>query len=104
MAKDRKNSYQGRQSQPQKSKYPLFFILGGAAILIITAIFAFQKPPAPYTPEVTGGPSLRADKEALDFGDVKLGKTVTASFELKNIGDQPLSFSNAPYVELIEGC
>jgi len=104
MAINRKGSFKGRQNQPKNTKYPLFFVLGGAAILIITVFFAFQKPPVPFTPEVTGGPSLKADKEELNFGDVKLGKTVTASFELKNIGDQTLKFSKAPYIEVIEGC
>ena len=104
MAKTKRGVNEGRQNQPPKSKYPLFFILGGAAILIITAIFAFQKTPAPFTPEVTGGPSLKADKVDVNLGDIKLGKTVQVSFELSNIGDQPLKFSKDPYIEVIEGC
>ena len=104
MAKTGKNSRQRSRNQGNASRFPLFLVLGGAAILIITAILAFQPKPEPYTPEVTGKPSLQVDQEQIDFGDVKLGKTVTASFKLKNVGDQPLRFSEAPYIEVREGC
>ena len=78
--------------------------LAGAAILLIAAFFAFQKKPTSFTPEVTGSPSLKADKEKVDLGDVKLGQTVEVSFEIINVGDQPLIFSKAPYIEVKEGC
>ena len=78
--------------------------LAGAAILIMAAFFAFSKKPASFTPEVTGGPSLKVDKEKVDLGDVKLGQTVQVSFEISNVGDQPLKFSKAPYIEVKEGC
>ena len=57
-----------------------------------------------YVPAVAGQPSLVADREEIDFGDVKLGKTVTASFVLTNVGDETLRFTEIPYVELKEGC
>ena len=78
--------------------------LAGAAILIVVVVFAFQKKPTSFTPEVTGGPSLKADKEKVDLGDVKLGQTVEVSFEIRNVGDQSLKFSKAPYIEVKEGC
>jgi hypothetical protein len=78
--------------------------LAGAAILIIAAFFVFQKKPAAFAPEVTGGPSLKADKQMVDLGDVKLGQTVQVSFEISNVGDQPLKLSETPYVEVKEGC
>ena len=104
MAKTRKNSPQRHRSRGNSNKLPLYLVLGGAVILIITAFFALQPKPEPYTPEVTGKPSLQVDQEQIDFGDIKLGKTVTASFKLKNVGDQPLRFSEAPYIEVREGC
>ena len=33
-----------------------------------------------------------------------LGKTVQVDFKLTNVGDQPLTFTEAPYVEVVEGC
>lgn len=104
MAKARRSTSKGRQSLSESSKLPLFFVLGGAVILIIAAFFAFQKNPTSFSAEVSSGPSLKADKEKVDLGDVKLGNTVQVSFELKNSGDQPLQFSKAPYIEVVEGC
>jgi hypothetical protein len=104
MAKARRSTSTGRQSQGKSSKLPLFLVLGGAVFLIIAAFFAFQKKPTPLTPEVTGQPSLKADKESVDLGEVKLGNTVQVSFELKNAGNQPIQFSKAPYIEVKEGC
>ncbi|PKO16633.1 MAG: hypothetical protein CVU39_07360 [Chloroflexi bacterium HGW-Chloroflexi-10] len=88
----------------KRNQLPLFLALGGIAVLLIAAFFAFQKKATPYTPEVSGTPSLKVDKERVDLGEVKLGQTVQVSFGLKNVGDQPLKFSDVPYVEVKEGC
>ena len=56
------------------------------------------------TPEATGGAKLKADQEMIDLGDIKLGNTTQASFALSNAGDQPLQITEAPYIEVVEGC
>ena len=56
------------------------------------------------TPEVTGAPKLKADREKIDLGDVKLGSTVQTAFELTNVGDQALKITGEPFVEVVEGC
>jgi hypothetical protein len=104
MAKTRRNVPKGHRDQKKSNRLPLYFILGGIAVLIIAAFFAFPKKSSSFTPEVTGKPNLVADKEAVDLGDVKLGQTVNVSFELKNTGDRAVEFSKAPYIELKEGC
>ena len=80
----------------------------GSLVLIAVAAFAFwinrSGSTASFTPEVTGAPKLKADKNQVDLGDVKLGRTVAVSFEITNTGDQPLRFSEGPYVEVVEGC
>ena len=93
-----------RRGQRKPNKWPLIIALVGSAILIIAAFVALQKKPTTFTPEVTGGPSLKTDKGKVDLGDVKLGQTVQVSFEIKNVGDQPLKFAEAPYIEVKEGC
>lgn len=101
----KKKAYSSKRGKPQrKSKLPLFLTIGGVVALIITAFFAFQKKSTPYTPEVTGGPSIKVDKEEVDLGDVKLGNPVKVSFKITNVGDKPLRFEEAPYVEVREGC
>jgi hypothetical protein len=106
MTKARRNvpNSKHQHTQENNKKLPLFLLLGGAVILLIAALFAFQKKPAAYTPEVSGGPSLKVDKELLDLGDQKLGSTTQASFTLTNIGNQPLQFTEVPYIEVKEGC
>ena len=73
----------------------------GAAFLILRGN---QNPQTLAAIEVQGTPSLKVDKEQVDLGDVTLGQTVKVSFHLTNVGDQPLRFSEQPYVEVVEGC
>jgi hypothetical protein len=47
---------------------------------------------------------LKADKEKVDLGQVKLGQNVKVAFVLTNVGDKPLRFTEAPYIEVKEGC
>ncbi|HEY3341235.1 MAG TPA: hypothetical protein VGK81_04415 [Anaerolineae bacterium] len=56
------------------------------------------------TPEVTGAPKLKVDREVIDLGDIKLGNTTQATFVLTNISDQPLKITDPPYIEVLEGC
>ena len=57
-----------------------------------------------FTPEVTGAPKLKVDKESVNLGDRKVGQLVSTSFEITNVGDQPLRFTEAPYIEVAAGC
>ena len=80
-------------------------IFGGVLFLILIVFFALQnKPSTSFTPDVSGAPSLKVDKELIDFGDVKLGTEVKASFQITNVGDQPLRFTEEPYITLLDGC
>jgi hypothetical protein len=85
----------------------LFIILGGI-LLVAAALFVLWKvdQPAHVTlpVEAHGQPSLKVDQDRLDFGDVKLGKTVTASFTLSNVGDKTLRITGQPYIDVLEGC
>jgi hypothetical protein len=92
----------------QKQKAPLWLwglIAAGVALIAFVVIQAFSSNSTPaVAPLVTGGPALQVDQEQLDFGDVKLGQTVEAKFVVSNVGDQPLRFTQKPYVEVAEGC
>jgi len=76
--------------------------------LILSGLFAWALwPPAKNTsfkPEVTGAAALKPDQEKINLGEVHLGNTVSASFQLTNVGDQPLHFAKAPYIQVVEGC
>ncbi len=92
----------------KKQRIPIWLpliIVAGVALIAVTLISGGTGQPAAATaPQVTGAPALQVDKEKLDFGDVKLGQTVEAKFEVTNVGDQPLIFTAEPYVEVVEGC
>ncbi len=100
------SKYKKLTKQPkQKSPWPLAALIIGGLLLIIGAVFAFSQSSKPKAMiEVNGSPSLRVDQEKVDLGNVKLGQTVQVSFELTNMGDQPLRFNEVPYIEVKEGC
>jgi hypothetical protein len=103
MPKNKSYSSKRGKPQPKSNKLPLILVISGAIVLLIAAFFAVQKKD-PYMPEVTGGPGIQVDKEMVDLGDMILGNTAQVSFTIKNVGDKTLRFSEAPYIEVKEGC
>lgn len=99
---------------------PVSVLIGGAMLLAAAVAFALwpQTPAAPaptaapapsVVPAATAAPAasasqIQVDKELVDFGDVKLGTWVQADFKLTNAGPGPLTFTEPPYIELVEGC
>lgn len=89
------------------SNNTLLIVLGGLGLIAVAALLilssgAASTPPAAV--EVSGRPALKPDKEKVDLGNVRLGEWVNVSFELANVGDQPLRFTESPYVEVAAGC
>jgi hypothetical protein len=86
---------------------PLLLVLAGM-VLLSGALFAVWKSGQPTVAQVPvkvkGSPSLKVDQNRIDLGNVPVGKTVSVSFKLSNVGDQALRFSASPYVEVVEGC
>ena len=64
---------------------------------------ASSSPPAPTAAPYKGGARLDFDKRAIDFGTVQYDKLLTATFQLRNVGDQPLVLKNVS-LKLVEGC
>lgn len=102
-----------KQSQPvysQKSRQmatrwqPLLLALGGLLLLAVTFLSLSRESPGTSAIEVRGAPSLKANQELIDLGELKVDQPAQASFTLTNVGDQPLEFSKAPYIEVVEGC
>lgn len=95
---------------PRKAKksFPIWMILAGAGLLLV-ALFAFLSGKGGDSKkaeiEVTGAPAIRVDQEVFDYGSVKLGAApIRTVVKVTNVGDQTLQFSEAPYVEVLEGC
>ena len=101
------NNTGGGQGKPGKSSLPLILVGGGVVLVLLAAVFVYNSSRSPKSDvllEVSGAPSLKVDKERIDFGDVKVDTPVSVSFEIANVGDQPLRFSQPPTVEVVEGC
>ena len=93
---------------PKKQRMPIWLpliIIAGVALIVVALIGSGSNTPASTTqPQVSGAPALSVDQEKVDLGDVPLGQTVSVKFEVANAGDQPLRFTQKPYVEVVEGC
>ena len=104
MSQTKAKKYPGKRRKRNNPWIPIAAVVGG----VLLVAFAFwglrDKPTNKAAIEVTGAPSLKPDQEVVDLGDVKLGKTVQVSFQLTNVGDQTLRFTEDPYVEVVEGC
>ncbi len=50
------------------------------------------------------GPELAVDKDTIDLGKEPFGKTVKAVFNVKNIGDAPLTLDASGPVQVLKGC
>lgn len=89
----------------KRKNWPIILLVGGGALLLIGAFFAFVKPFQTNTAlGDSGTPRLEVDQELVDFGDVKVDRLVEATFRLTNTGEGTLRFTDAPYIEVLEGC
>ena len=100
-----------RRGQHGGTPWIAFLVVGAIALLALALYAAFQaggNAPGAKGPNVpvavSGRPAVKSDRLQIDLGDVRLGKTVQASFQVQNVGDQPLRITAAPYVEVVEGC
>ncbi|MHB1449060.1 MAG: hypothetical protein ACYC6E_13025 [Bellilinea sp.] len=94
-----------RPKQTKKS-IPIWLIVTGIG-LIAVAIWALLSSGGQdkVTVEVTGAPKIKVEQEVIDYGDVKLGgMPIRTVVKVTNVGDQPLRFKEAPYIEVLEGC
>lgn len=92
------------KQQPKGSLMPLLFALFGLSLILIAGWAFLGSGQTKVNIEVKGAPRLKVDKEKVDHGDVKLGNTIVDTIRVTNVGDQPLRFTEAPYLEVKEGC
>ena len=99
-------SKRNQRKQSAFSRYWPLLLAAGGLLLVLAALWATRggdsTSQAPV--EVSGAPGLKVDQEKIDLGDIRLGEWVSASFELTNVGDQPLKITDQPYIEVAAGC
>jgi multidrug efflux pump subunit AcrA (membrane-fusion protein) len=99
---------EGRRTAARRANWlPLGLVLAGVVVLagVAWAALSGGRPAGQRVPvEATGAPRLKVDRQREDLGEVPLGQTVEVSFQVSNAGDQPLRFTEVPYVTVVEGC
>ncbi len=104
--KQRKGSAH-RASARQKLPRWLWVVLGGLVLAggAFLIVFASKNGQASnYKPEVTRSARVSVSQDKIDYGEVKLGRTINTVFDVRNVGDQDLVIQGEPRVELVEGC
>ncbi len=109
-----KKRRRNRQRAPNSARRWLVAGAAGAMMVILAALALAsrqdeslgQKTFDPdFAPQVTGAPRLEVlPQDVVDYGDVRLGTTITTVYTVRNVGDAPLVIYGEPRVELIEGC
>jgi hypothetical protein len=93
-----------QKSKPKQSLLPLWLVLAGIGLFLFAAWAISNSTPTKASVEVKGAARLKVEKDKINHGDVKLGTPIRDSVRVTNVGDQPLQFTSAPYIEVKEGC
>jgi len=105
-------SRKSRKYRRQK-RFPIFWVLAIGGLLLVAGAILLIRPgggssrggTATLAPiQVQGQAAIRVDRQEINFGDVKLNVQKTFTITVTNVGDQPLRFTEAPYIEVVEGC
>lgn len=94
----------GNQKATGKSWISLLGIFGASLLFILAALAIFQISQPGGILGQKGSPSLTVDVEEINLGEIPVGQSVQAAFQLTNTGTQALKFSEAPFIEVKEGC
>ena len=87
-----------------KSWFTFVGIFSAGLLLVLASLATFQLIQPGSVFKHSGSPSLTVDIEEINLGDIPVGQSVQAVFQLTNTGAQPLKFSKTPYIQVREGC
>ena len=104
-------SKKSRKHRRQR-RFPIFWVLAIGGLLLVAGAILLSRPggtsgggTATLAPiQVQGQAAIRVDRQEINFGDVKLNVQKTFTITVTNVGDKPLRFAQAPYIEVVEGC
>lgn len=86
-----------QKSQNRNRPFLLFVLLGIGLMLIVAAIWFASA-------GNDGAPAIAVSQQKIDFGEVKLNTPIFFEFDVTNTGNSPLRFTEAPNIEVVEGC
>lgn len=88
-----------------KSKFERYYWIGGVALIVgLIIVLTLQFTNQDFVPKVEGAPSIEVKQSVIDHGTIEVNRQITSAFEVRNVGDEYLYFTDQPYVEVIEGC
>jgi len=106
-----------KNAQSRRSPWPVVLVLGGlllVAVVIAGSLLnrsrqvdesAGTGAPALSITNIERSPEAQVDGLKVDFGAMKLGAGLaTLKVSLRNTGNKTLQFSQAPYIQLADGC
>ena len=71
---------------------------------LLAACGTTQPAVEPPSSNTVKGPRIAVSEDSFDFGKVALDKTVSHSFEIRNVGSEALLLSGKPEVRAAQGC
>jgi hypothetical protein len=78
-------------------------LVGFALVACASAASGPKIEPGKAVGSYSGGPRLALGQRSVDYGKVEFNQQVKASFDVKNVGDRPLTIRKVD-VETVEGC
>jgi hypothetical protein len=105
MSKQRRSTRKHQRSAVvlPKKWLPLIIIIIGL-LMIGGALIVTGGGGSTVAPKVTGAPAIEVAQSFYDLGDMRFNQTAQVSYQIKNLGDQPLRILETPHVQVIEGC
>jgi hypothetical protein len=98
-------SRKGQQSGLAIKKKYLPLIIGIVALMVIGGAFILVGRGAEAVePKVTGAPAIEVEQTYFDLGDMRFNQIARVTYEVTNVGDQPLEILEYPNVQVVEGC
>ncbi len=94
------------QRKPKKKTIPVWLMVGGISLILVAVVVSLRSIGREKADiEVTGAPKIKVEQDVYDYGTVKLGGVpIRTVVRVTNVGDETLRFTEAPYIEVLEGC
>ncbi len=87
---------------------PVSRLSSGLTVVVAVLVFVAactDDAERPHSDAAAGGTSkLEVSPVTIDLGTVPVGQWANATFLLRNAGDAPLRFTDAPWVKAVAGC
>lgn len=96
-----------RRQEERKERLKYLLPLAAAAILLALGLGLYFYPSlanSSQTVQGANGAHFQANTEKIDLGDEPLGKTVNATFDIRNTGDGSLTLTVPQIASVLEGC